>query len=135
MRTPDGNAALEFHDSEVVRVEVTGERLAVTLAGYVHRSPGRPGVDPGSGWSQDAVLEFTGATVRGGFKSLPVSLWDGTLGTAHGVFSNVIPAPGSFEGPIHIELEGVTGERMAIDATGLELVLSGEAEYLDEFPG
>ena len=54
---------------------------------------------------------------------------------AHGVFNNVIPAPGLFEGPIHIELEGVTGERMTVDATGLELVLSGEAEYLDEFPG
>ena len=135
MRTPEGNAALEFHDSEVVRVEVAGQRLAIVLSGYVHRSPGRPGVDPGSGWSEDTVLQFTGATVQGEFKNLPVSLSDGNLGTPDAVFSNVVPVPSSFQGPIHMELHGVTGERMTVDASGLELVLFGEAEYLDEFPG
>jgi hypothetical protein len=135
MRTPEGNAAVEFHDSEVVRVEVRSQGLAVVLDAYVHRSSGRPGVDSGSGWSQEAILQFEGASVYGGFQSFPASLRDGSLGTPDGVFSNVIPAPSSFRGPIHLELHGVTGERMTVDAASLELVLSGEAKYLDEFPG
>src|SRR5512139_2612388 len=114
MRTPEGNAALEFHDSKVVRVQRHGQSLTVVLAGYIHRSRGRPGVDPGTGWSQDAVLRFGGATIQGGFTSLPVRVWDGTVGTPEGLFKNVIPAPSSFDGPIHLELQSEAGEHVAV---------------------
>jgi hypothetical protein len=71
------NAAIELHDSQVVAVESATGTIIVWLAAYVHRSDGRPGFDPGSGWSQRVALEFGGTEVPAGVRprtSNPTSL-------------------------------------------------------------
>ena len=44
------NAAVELHDSLVVVVDSIAGVVTVRLRAYVHRSNGRPGFDPGSGY-------------------------------------------------------------------------------------
>jgi hypothetical protein len=135
MPSPDGNAGLELHDSEVERIEEEGADLILTLAAYVHRTPGTPGVASGSGWSQGAVLHFARATIQTGFGTLPTVLWDGTLTAGSRVIENVIPVPASFPGPVRIELVAVSGEVMVVDAESLESTLVGEPTYVEEFRG
>ncbi len=135
MRTPEGNAAVELHDSEVVAIETRGGRVTITLAGYVHRSSGRPGVDPGSGWSQDVVLSFSGGTVQDRPTLLPVYLSDGSLTTGGGVLENVIAVPSVHQGPVHMELICVDDQRIVVTGDSIELSLVGEPTYVDEFTG
>jgi hypothetical protein len=135
MPTPDGNAAVDLHDSELVRVRQQDADCVLELNGYVHRSPGSPGVSPGTGWSQRVLIRFTGVTVLAGVPVLPIWLNGGTLKTEGLAIDNVIPVPSSYAGPIDCELLGFKDECMVVRAESAELTLDGEAVYVDEFPG
>jgi hypothetical protein len=130
MRTPESNAGLEFHDSQLERVEESGTQV---LRAYIHRSQGNPGVDPGSGWSQSALLRFTRATIQNGFSMYPAELVEGTLVTPAGVIKNVVAVPAFLRGPVRLELPSATGERMVVEAADVELTLVGEPRYIEEF--
>jgi hypothetical protein len=58
---------------------------------YVHKSHGKPGIDAGTGWVQNARLTLTGATVSGDRPSLPGALWDGSLLVGGSEHDNVVP--------------------------------------------
>jgi hypothetical protein len=135
MPTPEQNAAVEFHDSELVRVRRHESDCVLELNGYVHRSAGTPGVSPGTGWSQRVLVRLTGVRILSGVPVLPIWLNGGTL-TAEGVaFDNVVPVPSSFAGPIDCELLGFGDECIVVQAESAELSFDGEPEYVDEFPG
>jgi hypothetical protein len=48
----NGSALKEGAVNAAVAVEPAAGAVTVRLAAYVHRSDGRPGFDPGSGWSR-----------------------------------------------------------------------------------
>jgi hypothetical protein len=50
------NQAIELHDSKVAELsyEVSGRAVLVFSSLYIHESAGRPGVDSGKGWFQQA---------------------------------------------------------------------------------
>src|SRR4029077_7988080 len=74
------NRAIEFHDSTFDGLEK--DRTNVTLrfsAAYIHESNGKPGLDAGSGWIQEARLHIAGASLSGEIPELPRDLWDGSI--------------------------------------------------------
>jgi hypothetical protein len=135
MQPSDGKAGFELHDSEVVRIEWQGGDCTVVLAAYVHRSHGRFGIDHGSVWSQAAHVRVARAEFEGESPTLPFGLTDGRLIAPEREFTNVIPVPSQFTGPVRLELLGESGESIVIVGQGCALALVGEARYVKDFPG
>lgn len=53
------NCIIELHDSEVEAITQIGERMMISFsAAYIHKSEGKPRIDPGNGWTQAAQLAF-----------------------------------------------------------------------------
>lgn len=74
------NRAIELHDSTFDGVRKDGTDLTLRFsAAYTHQSGGKPGVDAGSGWVQEAILHVRGGSVNGEIENLPCDLWDGDL--------------------------------------------------------
>jgi hypothetical protein len=135
MSTPDENAAVEFHDSRVDRIRWHGADCTIVLDGYVHRSPGTPGVSAGSGWSQTVLMHCVHGHVQQGAGKLPIWLSGGRVASASGVLRNLIPVPHFFAGPVRCDLEGFEGEHVVVEAESVEFVLEGDPVYVEEFPG
>jgi hypothetical protein len=132
----EGNAALEFHDSELSVLEIQGDSLTLHFApAYVHRSKGTPGVDPGTGWTQNATVSLLGARLSGAVRLGLPSLADGelTLGDHHS--PGLLPAPASYVGPVTLMLVFLDDSRLWIRATELRSTLSGEPTYVEDFAG
>jgi len=135
MRTTDGNAAIELHDSQVERIELQGGDCTLVLTAYVHRSQGKPGVHAGSGWSQTAHLRIMRAHLEGAAVALPLRLATGRLTAQELQLTNLVPVPSSFTGAVRLELVGEGGESVVVLGEVADLVLVGDARYVDEFPG
>jgi hypothetical protein len=74
------NSAIELHDSEICQIRQSGGNAVVEFTpAYLHMSRGRPGIDSGSGWLQDARLSLTRAFVTGNRPALPEGVSDGDL--------------------------------------------------------
>lgn len=128
------NAAVELHDSQVVAVESVAGAVVVRLAAYVHRSDGRPGFDPGSGWSQLVELVFAGGVVEEQPAELPCTLDDG--GVSDGAtFDGLVPLPASVGSSVRFEVRGLYGERLAVRGAGLEVIAVAEGAFVESFPG
>lgn len=128
------NAAVELHDSQVLAVESVGGAVVVRLAAYVHRSDGRPGFDPGSGWSQAVELVFARGEVEERPAGLPCTLDDGVVSGAV-TFDGLVPLPASVESSVTFEARGLYGERLVVRGARLEVVSVGEASFVESFPG
>jgi hypothetical protein len=128
------NAAVELHDSEVVAVTSAAAAVVVRLSAYVHRSDGRPGYDPGSGWSQPVELVFAGGVVEEQPAELPCTLDDGCV-AGGAEFKGLIPLPASVGSAVLFEARGLYGELLAVRGAGLEVVAVGEGRFVESFPG
>jgi len=74
------NSGIELHDSTLASIQKEDSNLVVCLAPtYVHRSPGRPGVDPGSGGLQDVGLRLADAVVECASAEFPVGIAAGSI--------------------------------------------------------
>ena len=126
------NAAIEFHDSLLQRCDVDGVDVVVVLTAYVHRSAGRPGIDPGSGWTQGARLRVAGgrALIAG-----PIDLVAGTVHCGDRTYDAILPAPLTCEGATRVQLVYASGERAEIAGRGFSVELVGEGVYVEDFPG
>ncbi len=129
------NQSIEIHDSVIDNVVITTEEAVLHFKRvYVHRSDGRPGWDPGSGWVQEAQLRFCKATIEGKFSALPHDLNDGSLKLGNTLLENTIPIPLDFNGEVELRIEG-GGEVVKVRAHHVRLELLGTAEYVEEFRG
>lgn len=130
------NACIELHDSRMHGVVAPGGSVVVQFRpAYVHRSEGRPGIDPGTGWVQDFDLVVSEAVLVSTFTELPRDLWDGSLSVGDEVFENEIPLPLDLRGAVRFSAEGSNGERLAIQGARATAEPVGEARYVEEFPG
>jgi microsomal dipeptidase-like Zn-dependent dipeptidase len=88
------NTLIELHDSKVTEI---GERNGMVsvhfLPAYLHKSEGRPELDHGTGWVQEARLIFAGAAASGDFPGLPCDVMDGELVIGAERHDNEIPVP------------------------------------------
>ena len=127
------NRAIEFHDSTFDDVRKDGTDLTLRFsAAYIHQSSGKPGVDAGSGWVQEAVLHVRGGSVNGEIRELPCDLWDGDL-LLGGQSFDMIPIPLDYDGQVEITLEH--DGTMRVTGTRVRLELIGTPTYVEEFPG
>lgn len=128
------NTAIEIHDSKVTEItNRCGTVIVHFQPAYLHRSEGRPGFDPGTGWVHEARLIFSGATIEGDFPNWPCDLIDGELFFGIERHRNSNPVP--FETEILTELRLVCAVNHTITITGqaARLELLGEPKYVEEF--
>lgn len=116
-------------------MEHEANSLVARFSGYVHRSSGEPGVDPGTGWSQSVHFRIGRARVKGRLSVLPIDVLAGRLIASGRVFENVVPMPLIDAGIVSVQLQGRNGVELVIDGEGIEANLVGPAKYVEEFPG
>lgn len=107
---------------------------------YIHSTEGRPGIDAGTGWAQEAVIHIGNAQMEGKFSQESREAYgghahylsDGSLGINGTVSDNLIPIPLDVQGEIELRLE-CWGNIVRIRGTSAKLELIGTAVYVDEF--
>jgi hypothetical protein len=126
-------SALDLYESRVSRLERAGDGVAVHFShAYIHRTRGTPGRDPGTGWSQPAIIWLHRATAAGDLGALPANLQGGYLESGGARFE-LIPLPFQRRGPatLHLNLDGVravtvVGERPSVALTGEPIFLEDQ---------
>jgi hypothetical protein len=128
------NTILELHDSTVATINgQQGETVVHFLPAYLHKSEGRPGYDPGTGWVQEVRLIFHEASVDGDFPDLPCDVLDGAL-TIDGLrHDNYIPMPLVSEARAELRLVFDSVHAVTVTGRGVRLQLSGDPKYVEEF--
>ena len=101
---------------------------------YIHETEGVPGIDAGTGWSQEGNLTISDAVVEGSFSEWPADLHKGQIAVDGTVYDNLIPISLSVVGMIELQLQS-WGDVILIIGKGAKLELVGEATYLEEVPG
>jgi hypothetical protein len=126
---------IEIHDSDLETVTVTDGNIVLELApAYIHVSDGRPGIDAGTGWIQNAVIRVRGGELLGSIKELPCTLWDGHLKVSDELFDNLVPIPLDSAGNIELQLTSISGESLQVRGNRITLELLGEPRYIEKFP-
>lgn len=129
------NAAIEIHDSELSAIVVGQDRVTVRLdPAYVHRSPGRPGHDPGSGWLQPVEIVLFGGEIETPLPDMPCTLDAGCF-SGGADFVNGISMPFALMSAVKFEAYTLEGNRIVIRGAGIEVKAAGQAKYVEEFPG
>jgi hypothetical protein len=129
------NRIIELHDSKVEGIRIERKNIIVTFSeAYIHKSKGRPGYDPGSGWTQRIQLEFEKASLDGTPSNLPDTISEGEL-DVNNIKDGGIPIPFEPKLPVRLSLVFQSGNEIQIFGEKMKLMEIGEAEYVEEFPG
>lgn len=65
---PVQNQAIEIHDSALDRITLEGGVAVLHFPEvYIHLSEGRPAIDAGTGWTQEAAIRIGNADIEGRF--------------------------------------------------------------------
>ncbi len=127
------NVTLELHDSEVSAAqEAAGTLHLLFSAAYIHRSEGRPGINPGAGYVQPAELVFSGASWHGLSPECAGPLSNGTL-TVDGKTLSLIPLPFSATGELNAEFVFVSGAILSVLAKSVACSCSGEPHFVETY--
>ena len=127
------SSGLELHDSRVSRIElVNGAAMIHFSHAYIHKSKGKPGRDPGTGWSQEAELILREAAVSGPLPPLPNTISEGFLEVG-GIRHELIPLPFKRKVGARLYLLFVDGTETEIVGEKPILELLGTPIYLEDF--
>jgi hypothetical protein len=131
------NSAIEIHDSVVDAIStVDGKALLYCSAVYIHKSFGKPGVDPGTGCVQQAKLTIVDAVIKSTLTLFPAELVRGYLRLGDSILANEIPIPLNFSGDAELRLESWNDQIILVSGRGAELELIDEPTYVEDFrPG
>ncbi len=129
------DGSVEVHDSVLAGLSFAGDDVVIRLSpAFVHRSPGRAGVDPGTVWLQTIDLVISEAVVDRSPSGWPVVLWDGSISVDGARWDNVIPLPLALAGAVAFEAVTIPGESLSVRGNRVEVVLQGSPRYLEPFP-
>jgi hypothetical protein len=128
------NSAIEIHDSYLTSIAKRSDLLELRFRAYIHKSEGTPGVDAGTGWTQDAVLVFGNGIIEGSITEWPADLYDGTLEIEGEASENIIPIPLDRKGTIQLTLKPKFDDPIVVRGNNVRLELQGVATYVEEFP-
>lgn len=135
------NRAIEIHDSALDRIALeSGVAVLHFPSVYIHSSEGRPAIDAGTGWTQEALIRIGNARIEGEFsqesreacRGYAHCLSDGSLGIGGSVFDNLIPIPLDVQADIELKLE-CGSEVVRVHGTSAKLELIGSAVYVEKF--
>lgn len=135
------NRAIEIHGSALDQISLeNGVALLHFPHVYIHLSSGRPAIDAGTGWTQEAVIRIGNAQIEGKFSQESSEAYggyahylsDGSLRINGSVSGNLIPIPLDVQGDIELTLE-CWGDVVCVHGNSARLELIGTAEYVEEF--
>ena len=135
------NRAIEIHDSALNEITLEAGMAVLHFPKvYIYSSDGRPALDAGSDWIQEAVIRIGNARVEGKFSQesrdaygrYAHCLSDGSLRINGNLSDNLIPIPLDVQGDIELTLE-CWGDVVHIHGNSAMLELVGTAEYVEEF--
>jgi hypothetical protein len=127
--------AIEIHDSVIDALSLdNGDAVLHFSHLYIHETEGVPGIDAGTGWSQEGNLKINDAVVEGSFSEWPADLHEGQIAVDGTLYENEIPISLDVVGKIELRLQSWS-DVIFIIGKGAKLELVGEATYLEEFPG
>jgi hypothetical protein len=130
------NEMIEFHDSNIMQVEVSNSNsMRILMRAYIHKSKGIPGIDPGTGWVQNAELQIKLLYSYGGVPAIRACIVSGMLVIAEKAYLNEIPIPLNCESIIYFSVILDDGSSFSVEGQGITLTLLGEAQYIEEFSG
>lgn len=124
--------AIELHDSRVLRIIEDGPTVVVEMSAYVHASYGRPGVDAGDGWFQDAKLVFEGAEIRERPTGDDLWITSGSLRVGSSTFENQIHIPFGSTESVELSVTGAEGT-LRVRGTAAKLILVGLPGAVEAF--
>ncbi|MBZ5645346.1 MAG: hypothetical protein LAO19_21510 [Acidobacteriia bacterium] len=128
------NRSIEIHDSVLQAISFHHREAVLDFSSvYIHESAGTPGVDPGSGWVQKALLRISDASLKRSFPEFPADLLHGQIMLSDSILVNTIPIPLRHEGIVELKLETWNNEVVLISGSRVKLELIGEPEYVEEF--
>jgi hypothetical protein len=134
------NRAIEIHDSALDQIALQdGVAVLHFPQVYIHSSEGRPAIDTGTGWTQEAVIRIENAHIQGEFSKESREAYGGyghylsggSLRVHRSVSDNLIPIPLDVQGDIELTLE-CWGDLVRVRGTSAKLQLIGTAEYVEE---
>ena len=135
------NQAIEIHDSALDQI-VLEDGVAVLHFPevYIHSSDGRPAIDAGTGWTQEAVIRIGNAQIDGKFSQESREAYgghahylsDGALEINGSISDNLIPIPLDVQGDIQLKLE-CWGDVVRVRGSSAKLELIGTAVYVEKF--
>lgn len=99
---------------------------------YIHKSKGKPGRDPATGWSQEAELVLYEAAVSGPLPALPNTISDGFLEVG-GIRHELIPLPFRRKVGARLYLLFADGAQLEITGKKPVVALLGTPIYLEDF--
>ena len=132
VRIAVANQEIELHDTRVERVERADRSIVLWLSAYMHESDGRPGRDPGTGWSLPARLIIENGELDHPFPSPRLWVTAGQITVGDRLYDNCIPLPFDERGEICLILSGAEG-KLAIRGNRAYLEPTGAAVYLEDF--
>ena len=135
------NQVIEIHDSALDQISLEGGVAVLHFPEvYIHSSEGRPAIDAGTGWAQEAVIRIENARIEGRFSQESREayggyahyLYDGSLTINGTVSDNLIPIPLDVQGEIELTLE-CWGDIVRVQGSSVKLELIGTAKYVEEY--
>ena len=127
------NAAVELHDSKLLSITDNGGEVVVELDAYIHQSPGQPGVDQGTGWTQRVRLTFCNATHQSTVHGAADRILGGNLRLSGSVYENLFVVPLTHSGQAYMRLEFANEARVEIRGCSFLAERMGEATYAEPF--
>jgi hypothetical protein len=133
--------AIEIHDSAFDQVELQdGTAVLHFKKVYIHSSDGRPAIDAGTGWVQEAVVRIGNARIDGAFSKESREAYGGYAHYLSGgslridstVSENLIPIPLDLDGDIELKI-ACWDDVVCVRGNSIRLELVGAAEYVEEF--
>lgn len=127
------NEMIELHDSQLVAFSwADGVAIILLRPVHVHRSEGRPGVDAGTVWLQEAMFTVTNAAVSA-LGKLPARVLDGSMRVGIEMRKNLIPSAGVFVADIELKLSLQGADHLTVRCDQLMVTLTGQAEFAENF--
>ncbi len=135
------NRSIEIHDSALDQITLEGSAAVLRFPEvYIHSSEGRPAIDAGTGWTQEAVIRVANAHIEGKFSQASRDanggyahyLSGGSLRINGSVSDNLIPIPLDVQGDIELTLE-CWGDVVRVHGNSVMVELIGTAKYVEEF--
>lgn len=130
------NRCVELHDSDVAAASIRGNVLELLFdRAYVHQSEGRPGIDPGTGWTQRLLVSVQNAALDHSIPPLPDRISDGILRVGSTRYDNELPLPLRIEEAIRLELVMAdSGLPLTVSGTAIEVQELDSPRYVEQFP-
>lgn len=126
------SSALELQDSRIDHVDISGADAVVHFShAYIHKSRGTPGRDPGTGWSQEALLIIAGVVTAAPLPSLPNAISDGFLEVG-AIKHTLLPLPFKRKVDVKLSLVFTDGAHLDITGQGAVVELLGKAIFLED---